>query len=78
MLCYVQRLDSPDALVDFFGDVGAALSSNAGAMPPAGQERFGADVHSVLGTSLRCSLLAFDALPFEVGANFFGGGRNED
>ncbi len=59
-----QRLDSPDALVDFFGGVGATLSRNPGLL--AGGLGGLADSHSVLGTALRRAFLAFDMLPFEV------------
>jgi hypothetical protein len=62
---FLQRLQSPDALVDFFSDVAAMLTSNS-SMPPGGEPRRGAEVNSALGTALRRALLAFDALPFEV------------
>lgn len=61
----VQRIQSPDALVDFFSDVAATLTSNT-SMPPGSEHRTGAEVNSALGTALRRALLAFDALPFEV------------
>ncbi len=62
----MQRIQSPDALVDFFSDVAATLTSNT-SMPPGSEHRMGAEVNSALGTALRRALLAFDALPFEVG-----------
>lgn len=62
----MQRLDSPDALIDFFTDIAASLTSAAGAPPGSGPEGAEVEVHSALGTALRRTLLAFDALPFEV------------
>lgn len=76
VLSRVRRLDSPDALVDFFGRVAAALRSNR-SLPPDEATHEQADDTSVLGVALRRCLLAFDSLPFEGVCALYGAIQDE-